>query len=245
MTESTENKRIAFVTGATRGIGRAAAVALAKSGCHVILSGRTVGALEEVDDEIRAEGGTASILKLNLMNAEKLDALGPSLYERWQKLDILVAAAGVLGRLGPLSHLPDEIWNETLAINLTANWRLIRTLDPLLRRSEAGRALFISSGAARRNRAYWGPYSVSKAGLDSLVKTYAHELEETPATANLLDPSATRTKMRAKAFPGEDPETLKTPESLAPVILEMTSPDYVENGALIIAEDWFKKNGAA
>lgn len=244
MTVSIENKRIAFVTGATRGIGRAAAVALAKSGCHVILSGRTVGALEEVDDEIRAEGGTASILKLNLMNAEKLDALGPSLYERWQKLDVLVAAAGVLGRLGPLTHLPDEIWNETLAINLTANWRLIRTLDPLLRRSEAGRALFLSSGAARRNRAYWGPYSVSKAGLDALVKIYAHELEETPARANLLDPGATRTKMRAKAFPGEDPETLKTPASLAPVILEMTSPDYVENGALIIAEDWFKKNCA-
>lgn len=240
MTESAENKRIAFVTGATRGIGRAAALALAKSGCHVILSGRTVGALEEVDDEIRAAGGTASILKLNLMNAEKLDALGPSLYERWQKLDIIVSAAGVLGRLGPLTHLPDEIWNETIAINLTANWRLIRTLDPLLRRSDAGRAVFLSSGAARRNRAYWGPYSASKAALESLVKTYANELETTPAKANLLDPGATRTKMRAKAFPGEDPETLKAPESLAPVILEMTSPGYQENGALVVAEDWLK-----
>jgi NAD(P)-dependent dehydrogenase (short-subunit alcohol dehydrogenase family) len=245
MTDNTENKRIAFVSGATRGIGRAAAVALAKSGCHVILSGRTAGALEEVDDEIRSGGGTASILKLNLMNAERLDALGPSLYERWQKLDVIVAAAGVLGRLGPLAHLPDEIWNETIAINLTANWRLIRTLDPLLRRSDAGRALFLTSGAVRRNRAYWGPYSISKAGLESLVKTYAHEIEETPAKVNLLDPGATRTKMRAKAYPGEAPETLKPPEALAPIVLEMTSPDYKENGALVVAEDWLKQRGGS
>ncbi|MBX2805660.1 MAG: SDR family NAD(P)-dependent oxidoreductase [Hyphomicrobiales bacterium] len=241
MTNNTENKRTAFVTGATRGIGRAAAIALAASGCHVILSGRTVGALEEVDDEVRSAGGSASILKLNLLNAERLDALGPSLYERWQKLDIIVAAAGVLGRLGPLPHTPDDIWNETLAINLTANWRLIRTLDPLLRRSDAGRAVFLSSGAARRHRAYWGAYSVSKAGLDALVKTYAHELETTPAKANLLDPGATRTKMRAKAYPGEDPETLKTPEALTPLILAMTSPNYKENGETVIAQDWLEK----
>ena len=236
MNDNPENQRIALVTGASRGIGRAAAVALGKAGCHVILSARTAGALEEVDDEIRKSGGSASILKLNLAHGDKIDALGPTLYSRWQKLDVLVAAGGILGRLSPLGHLPTEEWDQALKINLTANWRLIRTLDPILRRSEAGRALFITSRAARKIRAYWGAYAVSKAGLEALVKTYAEEVQSTPVKVNLLDPGPTRTKMRAQAYPGEDQAKLKTPEDLAPLILELTSPGCEQHGEIVSAE---------
>jgi NAD(P)-dependent dehydrogenase (short-subunit alcohol dehydrogenase family) len=237
MNDTPSPHRIAFVTGASRGIGRAAALALGKAGCHVILSARTAGGLEEVDDEIRAGGGSASILKLNLAHGDKVDALGPTLFARWERLDVLVAAGGILGRLGPLSHLPTEEWDQVLAINLTANWRLIRSLDPLLRRSEAGRALFLSSRAARKIRAYWGPYAVAKAGLEALVKTYAEEIRATPVKVNLLDPGPTRTKMRAQAYPGEDASKLKTPDDLAPLILKLTSPDCAMHGEVVTAED--------
>jgi NAD(P)-dependent dehydrogenase (short-subunit alcohol dehydrogenase family) len=236
MNDSPESKRVALVTGASRGIGRAAAIALAGQGCHVILSARTAGALEEVDDEIRAHGGTASILKLNLSHADKLDGLGPTLYQRWQRLDVLVAAGGILGRLSPLSHLPNEEWDQVIRINLTANWQLIRTLDPLLRRSDAGRALFITSRAATRIRAYWGPYTVSKAGLEALVKTYAAEVETTPLKVNLLDPGATRTAMRAQAYPGEDRNSVKPPETLAPLIVRLTSPECETHGEVFHAD---------
>ena len=235
MTDTAENKRIALVTGASRGIGRAAAIALAGAGCHVILSARTTGALEEVDDEITAAGGSASILKLDLSRGEAIDALGPTLYERWQKLDVLVAAGGVLGRLSPVAHLIDDIWDEVIRVNLTANWRLIRTLDPLLRRSEAGRALFLTSRAAHRIRAYWGAYSASKAGLEALVKTYAAENATTPVKVNLLDPGATRTRMRAQAYPGENEATVKPPEALAPLILELTAPECQRSGEVVSA----------
>lgn len=236
MTDTPQDKRIAFVTGASRGIGRAAAVALGKAGCHVILSARTTGGLEEVDDEITAAGGTASILKLNLSHGQKVDGLGPTLFQRWQRLDILVAAGGMLGRLGPLGHLPAQEWEQVLNINLTANWRLIRSLDPLLRRSQAGRALFITSGAARKIRAYWGPYAVSKAGLEALAKTYAEEVRSTPVRVNLLDPGPTRTRMREEAYPGEDPAKLKPPEDLASVILDLTSPACDKHGEIISAD---------
>jgi NAD(P)-dependent dehydrogenase (short-subunit alcohol dehydrogenase family) len=235
MTDTAETKRIALVTGASRGIGRAAAIALAGAGCHVILSARTSGALEEVDDAITASGGSASILKLDLAKGEKVDALGPTLYERWQKLDVLVAAGGVLGRLSPLAHLLDDVWDEVIRINLTANWRLIRTLDPLLRRSESGRALFLTSRAATRIRAYWGAYAASKAGLEALVKTYAAETATTPVKVNLLDPGATRTRMRAQAYPGEDASAVKPPEALAPLVLELTSPACRRSGEVISA----------
>jgi NAD(P)-dependent dehydrogenase (short-subunit alcohol dehydrogenase family) len=165
--------RLALITGATRGIGRAVALAYAREGAHVILAGRTVGALEEVDDEIREIGGAATLLTLDLKRQDKIDALGPTIYRRWQKLDILVGNAGILGPLSPLGHVPAETWDEVLQVNLTANWRLIRTLDPLLRASDAGRAIFVSSGVAARPRAYWGPYAVSKAALEALVRTYA------------------------------------------------------------------------
>jgi NAD(P)-dependent dehydrogenase (short-subunit alcohol dehydrogenase family) len=237
MIDTPSDQRVALVTGASRGIGRAAAMALAGQGVHIILSARTAGGLEEVDDEIRRAGGTASILKLNLSHGDKIDALGPTLYERWQRLDVLVAAGGILGRLSPLSHMPNEEWEQVLRINLTANWRLIRTLDPLLRRSEAGRAVFVTSRAARRIRAYWGPYAVSKAGLEALVKTYAAEVETTPLKVNLLDPGPTRTAMRAEAYPGEDRAKVKPPEALAPHILRLTSPDCTQNGEIVTVED--------
>jgi NAD(P)-dependent dehydrogenase (short-subunit alcohol dehydrogenase family) len=235
MTDSLDDKRIALVTGASRGIGRAAAIALAQTGHHVILSARTAGALEEVDDEIREKGGSASILRLNLTQADKVDALGPTLYQRWQRLDVLVAAAGILGPLSPLPHLPDKDWDEVMNVNLHANWRLIRTLDPLLRLSPAGRALFVTSRAARNIRAYWGPYAVSKAALEALVKTYAAETASTPLKVNLLDPGATRTKMRAQAYPGEDAATVKPPETLAPLIVELTAVDCMRSGEVVVA----------
>lgn len=222
--------RIALVTGASRGIGRAVVLALADAGAHVVIVARTTGALEEVDDAVRARGGSATLVNLDLRKPDRVDALGPGLFERWGKLDILVANAGVLGPLSPLAHVTSEAWADTMEINLNANWRLLRTLDPLLRRSDAGRAIFVSSGAAAAKNAYWGPYAVSKAGLEALVKTYAHEVAETPIRANIINPGPIRTAMRAKAFPGEDPMTLATPEDIAPLFLELADPALTTNG---------------
>jgi NAD(P)-dependent dehydrogenase (short-subunit alcohol dehydrogenase family) len=222
--------RIALVTGASRGIGRAVATELGREGAHVVILARTAGALEEVDDEIRAAGGTATLVELDLANGEKVDALGPSIYQRWEKLDILVANAGILGPVSPLAHVTTQAWIGVLDINLTANWRLIRTCDPLLRRSDAGRAIFVDSGVAAEPCAYWGPYAVSKAGLEALVKTYALEIESTPVRANLINPGPVRTAMRAKAFPGEDPMTLPAPEDVAPMFVELALPELTANG---------------
>lgn len=224
--------RLALITGATRGIGRAIALAYAREGAHVILVGRTSGALEEIDDEVRAAGGAATLLTLNLKHQDKIDALGPTIFQRWGKLDILVGNAGILGPLSPLGHVTADAWNDVILINLTANWRLVRTLDPLLRRSEAGRAIFVSSGAAVRPRAYWGPYAVSKAGLEALVRVYADEVANTPVRVNAVNPGPTRTGMRAKAFPGEDPATLWTPEDLAPTFVRLAEPACTDNGRI-------------
>jgi NAD(P)-dependent dehydrogenase (short-subunit alcohol dehydrogenase family) len=224
--------RLALVTGATRGIGRAVALAYAREGAHLILVGRTAGALEEVDDEIRALGGSATLLTLDLRSQDKIDALGPTIFQRWDKLDILVGNAGILGPLSPLGHVTADAWNEVLEINLTANWRLIRTLDPLLRRSEAGRAIFVSSGAATAPRAYWGPYAASKAGLEALVKVYADEIANTAVRVNLINPGPTRTGMRAKAFPGEDPAALKPPDHVAEMFVKLALPACTDNGKL-------------
>ena len=176
----------------------------------------------------------------SLKHGDKVDGLGPSLYERFGRLDILAACAGVLGTLTPLGHLSIDTWNDTLEINLTANLRLIRTLDPLLRRSDAGRAIFVTSGAARAKNAYWGPYAVSKAALDALVKTYARELDNTTVRANLLSPGPIRTGMRAKAFPGEDPLSLKTPDDVAPAFVKLADPAISENGRIydFTINDW-------
>jgi NAD(P)-dependent dehydrogenase (short-subunit alcohol dehydrogenase family) len=225
--------RIILVTGASRGIGRAAAVALAKNGAHVILVARTVGGLEEADDEIQKAGGSATLVPLDLKDFAAIDRLGASLFERWGRLDGLFANAGALGVLTPLAHLDPKVWQETLDVNVTANWRLIRSLDPLLQKSDAGRALFVSSGAARNFRPYWGAYGVTKAALEAVALTYAAECESTKVKVNLLNPGPLRTAMRAKAMPGEDPESLQPPEAVAPLIVELLSAACTKNGELV------------
>lgn len=199
MTVQRLKDRIALITGASRGIGRAVALRFAQEGAQVLLLARNRKALERVDDAIRAVGGKASIIPLELSDGKSIDALGPTLYERFGKLDILVGNAAILGRLSPLTHIPSEHWERVFAVNVTANWRLIRTLDPLLRRSDAGRVIFVTSSVARTDRAYWAPYSVSKAALEALAKTYANETSDSAIKVNLIDPGATATRMRAEA----------------------------------------------
>lgn len=230
--------RIALVTGASRGIGRAVALGLAKAGAHVVITARSLGQLESLDDEIQAAGGAATLLQLDLLKGDRIDQLGPTLYQRWQHLDILVGNAGILGPLSPLGHTTEDGFLATIDVNLNANWRLIRTLDPLLKRSDAGRAIFVTSGAASGKYAYWGAYAASKAGLEAMVKTWAEELANTSVRANLINPGATRTHMRAKAFPGEDPESLPSPDELVPLFLELASPHCDRNGDVINFRDW-------
>jgi NAD(P)-dependent dehydrogenase (short-subunit alcohol dehydrogenase family) len=222
--------RTAVITGASRGIGRAIALAFAREGAHVIALARTSGALEELDDDIRQAGGTATLVPVDLTDFEALDRLGASLYERWSKLDILIGNAGLLGTLAPLGHIEPKVWDDVFAVNVTANWRLIRSLDPLLQRSDAGRAVFVTSGAATNCRAYWGVYSASKAALNALVKTYAAENNSTSVSANLFNPGPVRTAMRAQAMPGEDPDTLPTPEAVAETLIALATSDCENNG---------------
>lgn len=224
--------RIAVVTGASRGIGRAAALAYAKAGAHVIALARTQGALEELDDEIRNAGGAATLVPVDLTDFEALDRLGGAIHERWGRLDVLLANAGLLGEIMPLGHIEPKVWDRVMAVNVTANWRLIRSLDPLLRSSVAGRAVFVSSGAAHNCRAYWGPYSTSKAALEALVRTYAAETATTPVRVMLVNPGPLRTAMRRAAMPGEDPMTLKTPQDLAPHLVRLASSDWNESGKI-------------
>ena len=227
--------KIALVTGASKGIGRAAAIALGAAGAHVICVARTVGALEEVDDEIRKAGGSATLVPFNLKDVAGIDRLGASIFERWGRLDALLANAGVLGVLTPITHLEPKVFDQLLDINVTANWRLIRSMDPLLRLSDAGRALFVTSGAARKHSQFWGGYAMSKAALEALALTYAAECQSTKVRVNLFNPGATRTAMRKKAMPGEDPAGLQTPEDIAPRIVELLSPSNAANGQLFNA----------
>jgi len=206
--------RVTLVTGASRGIGYAAAVALAEAGSDIIALARTQGGLEALDDAVKAHGQTCTLVPMDLNQMEGIDRLGAIINERWGKLDGLLANAGMLGEITPVPHLDPKIWDKLIAVNLTANFRLIRSLDPLLRASDAGRALFLTSGVAASRRAYWGAYAATKAGLEALVQCYAKEAEVTKLKVNLLNPGATRTAMRGKAMPGEDPETLPHPNEL-------------------------------
>lgn len=231
MTKPLEN-RVAVVTGASRGIGRAAALALAEAGAHIIALARTQGALESLDDEIRAKGGSATLVPVNLKDFEAIDRLGAAIYERWGKLDVLLGNAGQLGELAPITHIDQPVWDEVMAVNVTANYRLLRSFDPLLRKSDAGRAIFVTSGAAHKHKAYWGVYSISKAALEALVRTYAAETVTTPIKAMLLNPGPLRTAMRKAAMPGEDPLTLKTPDNLAPHIVKLALPSWDQTGKI-------------
>ena len=227
--------RIALVTGASRGIGRAVALELARQGAHVVALARTQGALEELDDEIRALGAEATLVPCDLKDFDALDRLGLALFERWRRLDILVGNAGVLGPISPLPHIDPPNWDNVFAINVTANYRLIRSLDPLLRASTAGRAVFVTSGVGSRAtmNAYLGPYSVSKAALDALARTYAAETINTSNVRVMIaNPGPLRTKMRASLMPGEDPLTLRTPEEFAPKVVALCHPDSSESGKL-------------
>ena len=225
---------IAVVTGASRGIGYATAKALAKEGAHVFAIARTVGSVEALEDERKAAGGAATLVPLDITDYDALDRLGGIIAEKYGKLDILVGNAGTLGDITPISHLKPKVWQQLLDINVTANYRLIRSLDPLLRASDNGRAVFLgSSNVARDPRHFWGGYATSKAALECLVKTYAQEVEKSNLRVNILNPGALQTAMRARAVPGENPETLDTPDDLMPLMLKICSPEFQDNGKIV------------
>ncbi|MFQ5955723.1 MAG: SDR family NAD(P)-dependent oxidoreductase, partial [Kiloniellales bacterium] len=226
--------RIALITGASRGIGAAVAKRFAAEGAHPVLVARTVGGLEEVDDAIRAAGGKPpTLVPLDLRDFARIDDLGRSLYQRFGRLDVLVANAGQLGTLSPMGHIAPETWEAVMAVNVTANYRLIRSLDPLLRASPSGRAIFVSSGAAHGATAYWGVYAVSKSALEMMVKTYAAEVEKTRLRVNLLNPGAVRTAMRAQAFPGEDPMTLPAPDDVTDAFVALAEEACTRHGEVV------------
>ncbi len=225
--------RVALITGASRGIGAAVAKRFAAEGAHVVLVARTVGGLEEIDDAIQAAGGSATLVPLDLREFEQIDRLGAALYERHGKLDILVGNAAKLGVLSPLGHIDPPVWEEVMAVNVTANWRLIRSMDPLLRAADAGRAIFVTSGVANGVFPYWGAYAASKAALEMMVRTYAGETAKTRVRVNLVDPGTVRTAMRAQAFPGEDPMSLPHPDEIARHFVALASPDCTEHGKIV------------
>ncbi|MDJ0386770.1 SDR family NAD(P)-dependent oxidoreductase [Roseomonas sp. E05] len=235
MTEAPLQGRIALVTGASRGIGAALAVELARRGAHCVLLARTQGGLEETDDAIRAIGATTTLLPFDLVkDADKIDAIGPSLVERFGRLDILVHNAGALGSLTPVAHIQPRDWAEVVGVNLTATWRLIRTCDPPLRAAPAGRAVFVTTGRVRRPKAFWGPYGATKAGMEHLVLTWAQEVEKTPLRVNLFDPDVVATRMRAKAMPGEDPKSIAQPADVAPALAALCLPDETRHGETVV-----------
>ncbi|MDG4900745.1 MULTISPECIES: SDR family NAD(P)-dependent oxidoreductase [unclassified Mesorhizobium] len=228
--------RVAVVTGASRGIGYFIARELAAAGAHVVAVARTVGGLEELDDAIKADGrGQATLVPLDLADMAGIDRLGGAIHERWGKLDILVANAGILGVISPIGHVEAKTFDKVMTVNVTATWRLIRSVDPLLRLSDAGRAIIMSSNAAHSARAFWAPYAASKAAVETMMRSWAHETESLPLRVNAADPGATRTAMRAQAMPGEDPETLPHPSEIAKRIVPLASPDLKETGLIFQA----------
>jgi NAD(P)-dependent dehydrogenase (short-subunit alcohol dehydrogenase family) len=224
---------VALVTGASRGIGAVTALELARLGAHVVITARTQGGLEETDDAIRALGNQATILPLDLGEGAQIDAIGPTLFQRFGRLDILVHNAGALGRLTPVAHILPDDWSEVVAVNLSAAWRLIRTSDALLRQAPAGRAVFVTENRAREPRAYWGAMGATKAGMEHLVLTWAQEVAITPVRVNLFDPGPVATRMRANAFPGENPATLTAPDAIAPALSALCLPSEDRNGAIV------------
>lgn len=237
MPELNTSSRIALVTGASRGIGAALALELAKAGHHIVAVARTTGGLEELDDQIQAAGGSATLVPLDMTDMDGIARLALALNERYGKLDVLVGNAGVLGPLSPLDHVEPKNFENCITVNVTANWQLIRTMDALLKRSAAGRALFVTSGVAYRGRGYWGPYAASKAALDALVRTYAAETANSNVRANLFAPGPTRTRMYLGAFPGVDPETLPSPEEVAKAMLPLCLPECSESGKIYSFRD--------
>jgi NAD(P)-dependent dehydrogenase (short-subunit alcohol dehydrogenase family) len=232
-------EKIALVTGASRGIGRASALALAKAGAHVVAVARTEGGLTELDDEIRAATGqSATLVPLDVADGDALDGLGLALHQRFGRVDVLVHAAGILGPMTPVSHLEPKHWDRVVAVNLTATYRLIRTTEPLLRASEAGRAIFLTTGRVAQPKAFWGPYGITKAGMEHMVRTWADELEQTKVRAVLLSPGPMRTRMRAEAMPGEDPATLPDPSEIGPLIVELAQADLGLPHANVAFAQW-------
>lgn len=225
--------RIALVTGASRGIGAAAAIELARRGAHVVIVARTQGGLEETDDAIRANGGSATLLPMDLLDGKAVDQLGPSLHARFGRLDILVGNAGTLGRLTPVSHIPDRDWNETVGLNLAATWRLIRTTAPLLFAAQAGRAVFVTSRIVAKPTAFWGLYGATKAGSEHLVLSWAEEVRESRLRINLFDPGVVATRLRAQAMPGEDATTLSTPHDVAPSLVDLCEAGETRHGQIV------------
>ena len=232
--------RIALVTGASRGIGYFTALELAKAGAHVIACARTVGGLEELDDAIKEIGGSATLVPFDLADMAAIDKLGGSIFERWGKLDILVANAAVLGVIAPIGHVEAKVFEKVMNVNVNATWRLIRTVDPLLHKSDAGRAVIVSSGSAHSARAFWAPYAASKAAVEALARSWADETKNSPLRVNIFDPGTSRTAMRAQAVPGENPETVTHPSETARHILPMLDPALTHTGQIyqIRGERW-------
>lgn len=228
------DKRVALITGASRGIGAAVAVELARQGVHVVLIARTQGGLEETDDAVRAAGGSATLLPLDIADGEKMDTLGPSLHARFGRLDILVSNAASLGKLTPVGHILPADWDEVVGVNVAAAWRLIRSCGPLLLAGEAGRAVFVSSRITRRPTAYWGAYGATKAALEHLVLTWAEETWQTRLRVNLFSPGVVATRLRAAAMPGEDPATLIKPEAVAPALARLCRVEETRHAEVVM-----------
>jgi NAD(P)-dependent dehydrogenase (short-subunit alcohol dehydrogenase family) len=227
--------KVALITGASRGIGAAVALRFAREGAHLVLVARTVGGLEEIDDAVQKAGGRATLVPMDLADFAKIDQMAAAIHQRWGRLDVLVGNAAMLGTLSPMGHIEPKEWGRVLDVNVTANWRLIRAMDPLLRMSDAGRAIFVTSGVSAGVFPYWGSYATSKAALEHMVRTWAGEIAKTDVRVNLLDPGVVRTRMRAQAFPGEDPEKLKPPEAVADAFLELAVPGCTRHGEVVKA----------